>query len=330
MSNFQDFFTNADYIGGYNAIREHDISARDMGMVYVEDGSDVAFWRDFIEQYFPQHYCFKTASNGVAGKRALEKLYNTTNIQALIAIDNDYDCIKAKFDSDHPFNTNPYILHTVGFSRESALIEKESLQNFLQKCHYTVSHNIDLMSFIHQFSQLAWFGLIRFITANYNKNYQSYIESKFHQCFNITDKQLICEDLTLDHSLLGTVKDNLDNLFQENHFSDDDLNTTQQILTELEINENNAYRFICGHTLEDLIKKIHKDLLDTLYNKEIFVIREQFQENEIKARMKQVKNNFSQKFSLETFFTIYPINTNDKIHQKIIKQIQSLRLQELL
>ncbi len=273
MSNFQDFFTNADYIGGYNAIREHDISARDMGVVYVEDGSDVMFWREFIEKHFPNRYRFQTASNGVTGKRALEKLYDTANKKALIAVDSDYDCIKAKFDTNHPFNRNHNhcILHTVGFSRESALIEKDSLQGFLQRCQYTVPHNINLTDFIDEFSQWAWFGLSRFITANYNDRYQflagidlHHEESAFHKCFNITDKQLICEDLTLDHSLLATVKDNLDNLFQKNNFTDSDLQTTEKILIELGINENNAYRFICGHTLEELIKAIHNQLLKKL------------------------------------------------------------------
>ncbi|PID37847.1 MAG: hypothetical protein CR966_00185 [Pseudomonadales bacterium] len=313
MSNFQDFFTNPDYIGGYNAIREHDISARDMGMVYVEDGSDVAFWRIFIDKCHPNQYSigvFSKEDDGdgrdgriITGKRKLEEFYPRLNTKVLVAVDSDYDCIKAKFNSSdsfnnsHPFNHNPYILHTFGFSRESALIEKDSLHGFLQRCQYTVPHHIDLANFINQFSQLAWFGLIRFITANYNDSYQLYEESDFHQCFNITDKQFIRENLALDNSPLAIVKGNLNNLFQENHFFEDDLNVTQQILTELGINENNAYRFICGHTLDKLVKKIHKDLLDILYDKEIVVIRGQFQGNEIRERIEQLKNNFNSHIS---------------------------------
>ncbi len=332
MSNFQDFFTNPDYISGYNAMLEHDISAHDIGMVYVEDSSDVMFWREFIEKYFSNRYRFRTASNGVTGKRALEKLYNTANIQALIAVDSDYDCIKAKSETDHPFNHNPYILHTFGFSRESALIEKDSLQNFLQRCQYTVPHRIDLANFINQFSQLAWVGLIRFITANYNDSYQLYggvdldhTESDFHQCFNITDKQFISENLALDHSPLATVKDNLDSLFQENNFFEDDLSLTRRILTELGINENNAYRFICGHTLDKLVKKIHKQLINALLKRERSAINENYDGKERKNRQKQLGNTFEPKFSLETFFTMYPINETDEIHQKILERVKAIK-----
>ncbi len=330
MSNFQNYLTNADYISGYNAIREHDISARDMGLVYVEDDSDVMFWRAFIEEYFPKRYHFQTASNGVTGKRALEKLYDNANIQALIAVDSDYDYIKAKIDNSHPFNTNSYILHTFAFSRESALIEKDNLHNFLQKCRYTVSHNIDLISFVYQFSKLAWFGLIRFMTANYNDNYQSYIESDFHQCFNIMDKQFISENLTLDNSILATVEENLKNLFQENNFTNNDLNSTEKVLINLEINEDNAYRFICGHTLENLVKKIHEQLIKELLKRERSNINDNYDGQERKNKQKQLRNIFEPKFSLETFFTCYLISKDDEIHQKILNQVASLKMNELV
>lgn len=325
QSRFQDYFTNAGYIGSLNAMREHDASAINMGVVYVEDNSDVAFWKMFINEHFPNQYKLQTASSGVTGKRALEKLYSGANIHALIAVDSDYDYIKARYQSDHPFNKNPFILHTFGFSRENALIEKSSLQSFINKCEYTVSHNINLIEFMNKFTKLAWFGLARFALTLVNNKYQSYIESDFHDCFNITNQDFITNGLTTDCSTLDIIKDRLTNFFSTQSFLSSDLQKIQADLSTLGINQDNAYRFICGHTLYALVSKIHEQLVKNLYDAEISLIRKQFNGTLIKERIKQIDTSFSPKFSLETFYTTYPMNDNDEIHQKILNRIRSLK-----
>lgn len=324
-SKFQSYFTNPEYIGGLNAIREHDATASSMGIVYVEDSSDIAFWKTFISQYFVDQYKFQTASQGVAGKPALEALYQGANIKALIAVDSDYDYIKAKYESEHVFNSNPFILHTFGFSRESALIEKNSVQEFIDKCQFTISHQVDIKKFFEQLTKLAWSGLVRFITALMNDDYQSYEQADFHSCFNITDQTFITENLALDCEPLSIINDRLTQLFCHQDFLDSDLSTTEQMLANLGINENNAYRFICGHTIDNLITKIHEQLLSVLYDNEVSSISEQFTGRQIKERIKQINNDFKPRFRLETFYTMYPINNSDEIHKQILDRVASLK-----
>lgn len=325
LSKFQSYFTNPDYISGLNAIREHDADASSMGVVYVEDSSDISFWKTFISQYFVDQYKFQTASKGNTGKRALEALYQGANIKALIAVDSDYDYIKANYESEHVFNTNPFILHTFGFSRESVLIEKTSLQGFINRCQFTIDHQVDIKQFIEQLTKLAWSGLVKFVTAWMNDNYQSYEQADFHSCFNITDQPFITENLALDFQLLSIIDDRLAQVFCQQDFLGSDLSATEQTLEDIGIKENNAYRFICGHTINNLIAKIHEQLLSILYDNEVSSIKEQFTAQQIQERIKQINNDFKPRFSLETFYTMYPVNDNDEIHQKILDRIAKLK-----
>ena len=78
-SQFGDYFTNPNFVGGYNAIKEGKKEAFKKGMVYVEDDSDISLWKKFINQILPNKYNFTTATsskgNKAEGKRVLEKMY---------------------------------------------------------------------------------------------------------------------------------------------------------------------------------------------------------------------------------------------------------------
>ncbi len=322
MSDFFDSLSDPDYASSYNALRNQDKS---MGFIYVEDNSDIVFWDTFVKKGLSKRYELMTASQGETGKRALEKMYDKANPMVLIAVDSDYDYIDSKFNQDHPFNTNRYILHTFVFTRESALIEQNSLQEFFHRCRHTQSHNIDIVNFLAEFSQLAWHGLVKFITAKYCDNYQSYTEEEFKKCFHLTDKRLINDsELTLNIAELQTVKSNIDKLFSSQQFTDRDLLNIETKLHELDISQDNAYRFIDGHTLEYLVKKVHKELTDVVRNIEIGVIRNDFTGKEIGERITQFDERTMSRFRIDTFFLNYPINEDDEIHQKILSRIKNI------
>ncbi|GAA5003222.1 hypothetical protein GCM10023206_06720 [Acinetobacter puyangensis] len=329
MSDFIKYLTNPNYIGAYNASKEGNKDAAEKGIVYIEDDSDQVFWEKFINSYFPNKYNVQASiadRPGERGKRALEKLYTDANIKALCAVDADYDLICP--DSNIPYSqdviNNKFVIHTFGFSRESALLDKHHLNNFFKSIKYTIEHNIDIDSFIKKLSILTFKGLVHFSHELNSGNKLGLIADEFHNCFNILDKQIVKDDLTLDESLMQIIDSNLNNYFSQLVFSENDLNESKKYLFDLDINESNSYRFISGHTMYNLVKKIHNQLLDTLFSMELIKIKSEYEGQAINDRIKQFKNTFKMQSAIETFCQCYPIQTDDEIHSRISKLVSEI------
>ena len=328
-SQFGDYFTNPNFVGGYNAIKEGKKEAFKKGMVYVEDDSDISLWKKFINQILPNKYNFTTATsskgNKAEGKRVLEKMYPKANIKVLFAVDADYDFLTSNLDSSHAFRDNPFILHTYSFSKESVMLEKTQLDNFIQKCQHTQSHNADLEKFLVLFSEVAFDGLIKYLAFIKQHNFQIIEYNEFHQCFNIKSKIIVTDDLSLDNSVIHEVVVNLSQFFSKKSLFEKDIQHIMSLFNSLNITEENAYRFISGHEVYDLVEKVHKQLIDKLYNQELLSIRANFQGEAIKERIAQLKKHFDDNFKLPTFCNAYVPDEKDEIHQKILQQVFKIK-----
>lgn len=322
MSEFNDFFTNPDYIGGYNAILSGDKSDRNKGIVYVEDDADVWFWRKLIEQHFPNEYEYKTASKNGQGKIALRQFYDRLNKKVLIARDADYDLI---FSSQDDLG-NPYILHTFAYSKESVLIEKYTLSQFFKEISHTHCHQIIMQDILDRFSELVFIGLCYLANFYLKNNSISTINlDNFNKNYHFLDKNPILDDLIFDFSLFDDLEIKIHNDFK---LSDNQMVVAKNHLLQYCIFPNNAYRFISGHLLDDFIKMIHRQLCNQLQNKEMNEIKNNFEGKAISERQKQLKHIFQSNFSLETHYRQYLIDDNDEIHQKILKKIAQINHQK--
>lgn len=327
MKDFTQFLTDRNFIGAYNASKEGNKEAAKKGIVYVEDDSDQYFWETFVNSVFPDQYKVQaTIINrpGERGKRALEKLYQGANKKVLIAVDSDYDFICPNYKFGYHFYSNQFILHTFGFSRESAILEIKILDKYFKNCKFTIQNNVDLISFISKFSNIAYNGLIQFTNEIINNNRLKLTESDFSNCFNILNKDIVKDDLSLDESLLSIIENNIISLFSSINLSVEEFNIAEERLKSLGINPNNAYRFICGHTVYDLIVMIHDQLKDLLFDLEFKKIKKDFEKEAIGDRHKQLKSYFKTHFSIETICRSYPISQADEIHLKIIDRISRL------
>ena len=328
-SQFGDYFTNPNFVGGYNAIKEGKKEAFKKGMVYVEDDSDISLWKKFINQILPNKYNFTTATsskgNKAEGKRVLEKMYPKANIKVLFAVDADYDFLTSNLDISHAFRDNPFILHTYSFSKESVMLEKTQLDNFIQKCQHTQSHNADLEKFLVLFSEVAFDGLIKYLAFIKQHNFQIIEYNEFHQCFNIKSKIIVTDDLSLDNSVIHEVVVNLSHFFSQKNLAEADIQQMKVLFDSLNITRENAYRFISGHEIYDLIEEVHEQLTKKLYDKEINSIKQNCTGKAIQERIKQVKRIFEQSFKLATFCNTYVPNEQDEIHQRILEQVQKIK-----
>ena len=328
MSEFKEFITNTNFIGSYNVFLSGNINDRDKGFVFVEDDSDSSFWEEFISHFYPDEYTFRTSSKSgekVTGKRFLESIYDKASSKFIIAVDSDYDYIASKSQPDHAFNHSNYIIHTYGFSRESVQLEKRSLHNFFRRCKWTISHNIDLITFLNAFSKISFKGLTKYFTLLQLNGYSTEFQKEFDSCFNVKDRKLVSEDLHLDLSAIDTISNNLDAFFSNKVISAEETETAKKFLESISIDNDNAYRFISGHVFFDLMKKIHADTLLQLQKKEIEQIDQSLTGVERGNRVKQIKNGFRDTFSFKTHCNVYPINLEDEVHRLILSDIENIK-----
>ena len=320
MSDFKEYFTNPNYIGGYNAILSGNTNDRQKGMVYVEDDSDIWFWKKFIEQHLPNQYEYKPATKNTenaSGKMALRQFYSGLNPKVLIARDADYDWLLPNGKDDLK---NPFILHTFAYSKESVLIEKYSLNKFFDDIFHTVKHQVNIDEVFEKLSELVFFGLCTLVHDDM-KAHLTDLKS-FHQNYHLLDKPMILEKLTFNFTVFDTISDAIST---NSNLSDKDFDNTKTYLYQHGINEENAYRFISGHLLSDLIAKIQKLLFNQLKMKEMSNITQKFKGKDIADRKKQLDQIFVTNFQLETFYRQYLINPQDEIHQKILTKIANLK-----
>lgn len=328
MSEFKGFITNDLFAGSYNALLTGDPKDRTKGFVFVEDDSDSSFWEEFISQYYPDEYTFRTSSKSnkkVAGKRFLESIYETASSKIIIAVDSDYDYIAAKDKPEHAFNQSKYIIHTYGFSRESVQLEKNSLQEFFRRCKWTVSHNIDIIKFLEEFSIVSFDGLAKYLVLLKRNDYNSKYQKDFDSCFNVLNKELVNEELYLDNSTIYNINTNLNDFFDDKGISAADISAEKVFLTSISINKDNAYRFISGHVFFDLINKIYLDTIIQLKKKEVDIVKNGLTGTEIGNRIAQIMNEFKDLFSFKAHCNLYPINREDEVHKLILLDIKNIK-----
>lgn len=319
---FLEFPFKADYIKSYNLMLFGVIKYN----LYIEDDSDKWFWEKFINKTFPDQY--RTLSLATRGKRALEPYYHEAKIEALIAVDSDFDYLCSDIGYGNALHSNPYLLHTFSYSRESALIEKSHIQDFIADIKFTIVNEIDINQFIQKFSESVFDGLTNFIHLK-NFNRVDLNHDDFHQCFHLTDNQLVIVNPQnkpiIDMSVLDSIPQKLQVYFQSYIISSAEYEAARNHLSSLGVNPANAYRFMNGHELEKLIITILKQLTATLINLELTFIKRDFQGKQISERKNQVEKTLKEESQVKTHLRRYLICDNDEVHQNICAQIEALK-----
>lgn len=322
MSAFLEYPFNAKYIITYNKMQGRDCTFN----LYVEDSSDIWFWEKFIKEVFPNTYNIMPWSK--RGKCNLAPHYSKAKVEVLIAVDSDFDYLCPNIGYGNEFCSNPYLLHTFAYNRESVLIEKNSLQQFISDIKFTITHDIDINLFIKNFSELVFEGLIKFIHLK-NINKESLDHDEFHQCFHITDKKIITVNAEnkpiIDMTVLDSISHNFQNYFQNYTLSLSEESEARNHLLQLGVNQDNAYRFINGHKLEELVINIVSQLTATLSHLELNIIKQEFQGDQISERRSQVRKTLEEESQIKTYLRRYPICDEDEIHQKIFTKIEALK-----
>lgn len=322
MSAFLEYLFKAQYIVTYNKMNGYKYTSN----LYVEDSSDIWFWEKFIERLFPNTYNVIPWSK--RGKCNLASYYTEAKVEALIAVDSDFDYICHNIGYNDKFHDNLYVLHTFAYNRESVLIEKDNIQKFLSDIKISVSHDVRIDLFIDKFSEIVFEGLVDFI---YIKNFreENISHDNFDKCFHITDKEIIIVNErklpVINMEILDEIPQKFQDFFNSYSISLSERLEAKEHLNALGVNSKNAYRFINGHKLEDLIIKIVEKLTSSLLNLELEVIKKDFSGAEIEKRKRQAKKTLDNESQIQTYLRRYIICEQDEIHQKICNKISLIK-----
>lgn len=300
MSDFINYTSNIEYIKALTEIK----TGRQKKLIYVEDKSDIFFWEKLIEFIDLDNYEIMVYSNNkIKGKRILETRFDDVSEYFMVAIDSDYDYLCPNYRKGS-YLENKYILHTFGYSKESVLIEKNKLNNFFKNIKHTIDHKVEINEFLDKFSHLCFKGLSLYINEIINNRFEIQQDS-FDSCFNILAENLIdCNNLTINIKALDKVELKINKLFS-NDCDQEEYKKTLEYMENFNINKSNAYRFISGHVLADLIYKIDELLKKHLMKKELDLDKEHCQNSkEIPQRKENLLSIFKNQFSIDTFYSI--------------------------
>lgn len=215
-------------------------------VVHLEDAEDMPFWNHQLQNVLPATYRFLPYSKSNNGKDShgceqclRYKPYLTK--QFFVCIDSDLRQLKG----EEKLTADKFIAQTYAYSWENHFCEADHLQ----KQFMTLTPNVqfDFQAFLQQLSKVVYKPLLYLI--HYNKTLelnQQWNITKFNACIPLQPKR---EEL-VNNGILYVER--------VAHLFANALNGLQQpeMMTNMYLNEANAYLHIQGHQLYKLILHI--------------------------------------------------------------------------
>ena len=307
---FSEIMNDPDYLGVFAQFSGK--TGNEKGVFYVESNDDKEFWSYFVEKYLNSEFevlCYEQ-SNGKenSGKRKIESLYVNLHERQICGIDSDYDYLLENGNS----KDNKYIIHTYVHSKESLLCCLESLVKIKRKYHYKHIYDFDIETFIKKLADISYIYLPKFL---YLKD--KVLESEFYECFYISKENVNSKELW------DLIKDRLDTFFEKEHFGNDYTLFLTNI-KELGFNRENAYQFIRGHKLNDVVVNVFSYIKKEQISSDIKHFSACCQRTEIKDKVNEIHNFYNMKRCIPTLIEINKDFTDNVFFKKIEESIIGL------
>lgn len=295
MSEMSDIMRSKNYIHIYTSMES---CGSQKGIIYVEDVSDRLFWKLVIDTICPERYDIKVFSQqGSCGKRRLEQEYNHLHKDFLVAVDADYDYIcPNRNEYSAILNSNPFVLHTFCYSRESYLHTEDAIIYFINSIHLNVNTENCIIQALSIYSEIIFDALCVF-TFLHDRDSQEHKENIFNNSIRLQgNKRLLNDDLSINEEAINELRNSVSNYI--NHceqfiHSSDDIIRHRDMLSDCGITKNNALLFINGHNLFDGIFSPIYDMYIKLSRKnEMAWVSDNFSEQVARDRKRQVDNHY--------------------------------------
>ncbi|HCR2005196.1 DUF4435 domain-containing protein [Enterobacter cloacae] len=295
MSELTDIMRNGEFIRAYTGIES---SGSQKGIIYIEDASDRLFWERVVNTVCPNRYDIKPFSrNGAEGKRALEKEYEHLNKDRLVAVDSDYDYLCPSRNAyATALNSNPFVLHTFFYSRESFINTPEAIDSLAGCIHLHERLESQLIQAIQSYSSAIYEALCLFSWLH-NRDHQQFREDVFNNSIRLpAGARLLDAELRVNEEALRELNRSADEyLLQHRPYIDDQDSYMQyqETLNQRGINPNNAILFTNGHYLLDSVfRPLYEMFINASRKKDKEWVEANCQQSEIRSRKNQVENHY--------------------------------------
>lgn len=295
MSDMSEIMRGGGFIQLYTSIAS---SGTRKGIIYIEDAVDRLFWERVINAVCPDRYEIKPYSQpGSEGKRKLEREYGNLHKDLLVAVDADYDYIcPGRNEFAVALNSNPFILHTYFYSKESYLHTSEAIDFLTNAVHLNIQTEQQIQQALQRYSAIVFDALCLFSWLH-NRNAQQFHENDFNQHIQLPNGvRILNDDLIVNEDALEQLRLTAENYL--NHYSqyiDDeaDFDQHRDILYERGLRPENALLFTNGHALLDKIFRPAYELFIRKCRKnENDWVSENYPENQARDRKNQVRNHY--------------------------------------
>jgi hypothetical protein len=286
--------------------------------VHVEDFDDAVFWEKTFTHFQPnKKFNFIWASNTLSGHETTGsaqclKYKNYLSNRFFICIDSDYRYLLQDADTlNHHF-----IVQTYTYSIENHLCYAAKLNAITEQCTGFANTVIDFEAFLLAYSNAVYEAFIWHLYFLKQGDNTSFSKEEFNRILSLNGMQRF------------NVKNNGEAIINELQtrcttktaqlkfsFPEVDLQTEKSYFAELGLNQENAYLYVRGHNLYDLIVKIGKEVNNQVLSTEAARKDNQQAVTDLYAKA----TPFQRKLDKEIVFGSYP-----EI-EKICKEINLLK-----
>lgn len=327
MAETSDIMRSEKYIRLYTKIATSDVQK---GIVYIEDALDRIFWERVFDYICPNRYIVKPYSQpGSEGKRKLELEYKNLHRNLLVAIDADYDYLcPQRNDYAEALHSNPYIIHTYFYSKESYIHTSDSIDILTNNVYLNVKTTHQINNALKLYSNIIYDAFCYFSWLH-NIDANQFPESEFNPCIEIPSGiKILNEDLTVNGHALDLVRESSVN-YIDRHIqyieNKDDFNHHIERLRELGLHQDNTLLFTNGHSLLDIIfRPSYQMFIKKCKKNDNEWVTKNYPEGQHRARLNQVRNHYEQNCKETTLIHHCQGYTNNEFWKKIVNKIERL------
>ncbi|OUD13770.1 DUF4435 domain-containing protein [Thioflexithrix psekupsensis] len=300
-------------------------------LVFVESYADVRFWYGILEPYQKQAQIRfdispHSGDNLTTGKDSLIKLFSNTGKNYLICLDSDYDYI-LQSECGKEIAQNPYIFQTYAYAIENLKCYAESLNSLCVKATNSTKQLVDLCDFLTEYSKIIYPLLVLNLYCKHIGKSADFSIGEFGKIVTFGD--IIPNKYEINHGnykeklkiIQESVSQKIQTFNHNNLFPDDEF---LKGLSELGLNETNAYLFMKGHHLYKFIEKFLVNISKELEAKEKSEI-EELANNSIKPeeeKTSKIGEYFNSRVSITELLKVNDKFTDCDLFKKIEEDIR--------
>lgn len=255
MTESQHYEYWANYYAGEAVLLKYDAS------VHVEAFDDAVFWEKSFTHFLPDkkfnfiYHSLTPSGSDATGVSHCLKFRDYLSKQFFICIDSDYSYLL----QDEGINVSNFIFQTYTYSIENHLCYAAKLNAITEQCTGIANMVFDFETFLLAYSQAVYEAFIWHLYFLKQGDVDTFSKEEFNrilslngmQGFNVNNNGVAIINKLQTRCSTKTAQLKLS-------FPEVDLQTEKVYFAELGLNQENAYLYVRGHNLYDLIVKIGK------------------------------------------------------------------------